>query len=275
MSKSDHRMGLFPALLKHWRSQRGLSQLDLALAADVSSRHISFLETGRSSPSAEMVLRLATTLDVPLRRVNELLSAAGHEPIYAEFDPREGLPEPVQGALRLMKEHHDPFPLLVVDHGYDVVDMNTGALALFGALFGGMTPDQALSLNLVRLTFAPGGANELMVNFHEIGRWLLWRIQREVLADPNDTALRALLEEVLAQPSVSEDWREIDLTTPASPTLVMHLRADELDLRFVAMVTAFQAPQTVMLDELRIETWFPQDEATAKACRELMGRLDA
>jgi len=264
----QHRGGLFPALLKHWRGQRGMSQLDLALAADVSSRHVSFLETGRSAPSVEMVLRLAATLDVPLRHVNAMLTAAGHEPVYPEARPGDPLPAEVSAALRLMKDHHDPFPLVIVDRRYDVVDLNRGALALFSRLLPGAS--LAPGLNLACLTFDPQAARPAIVNFDEVGRALLWRLQREVLADPDDGPLRNLLDEVLAMSTIGDDWRAADLTVPSSPALVVHLRLGEHDLRFVTMVTAFQAPQAVMIDELRIETWFPSDGATAEACRALL-----
>ena len=130
MPDHDNRAGLVPALLKHWRRQRGLSQLDLALAADVSARHVSFLETGRSRPSTEMVLRLAAALDVPLRQVNTMLRAAGHDPVYDEAD--DALPASVTEAVALLKEHHEPFPLLVLDRTYHVLDLNRGALVILG-----------------------------------------------------------------------------------------------------------------------------------------------
>ena len=272
MPHSDTRTGLFPALLKHWRGQRGLSQLDLALAADVSSRHVSFLETGRSSPSPEMVLRLAAALQVPLRHVNAMLQAAGHEAHYPEPTPGQALPEAVANALQLMKDHHEPFPLVVVDRAYEVFDLNQGALALFGAVVPEL--DNALNegINLAHTTFDPEGAHPAIVNFDEVGRALLWRLQREVLAEPDDPSLRAVLERVLAFPTVPEDWRTPDLTVPSSPALVIHLRAGGLDLRFLTMVTVFQAPQAVVLDEIRLETWFPQDPATAELCRALAGQ---
>jgi transcriptional regulator with XRE-family HTH domain len=273
----DHRTGLFPALLKHWRRQRGLSQLDLALAADVSARHVSFLETGRSSPSPEMVVQLATTLGVPLRQVNALLRAAGHEPVYEEDD--DVLPAGVLDALSLLKEHQEPFPLIVVDRTYRVRDLNRGALLLLGAVLGTPAPDgpvgastiQALGLNLARLTFDPDGAQPHVANFDEVGRQLLWRIQREVLADPDDGEMRDLLDELLALPTIHPDWRQVDLLVPSDPALVLHLRTDAAELRFLAMITAFQAPQNVSVEQLRIETWLPYDEATARACRELAG----
>lgn len=259
---------LFPALLRHWRSKRGLSQLDLGLAADVSARHISFLETGRSQPSAPMILRLGATLDVPLRHINEMLRAAGHPPAYPEAELEDGLPDMVCSAIALMKSHHEPFPLVVIDRTYDLLDLNRGALAMFQAAVptldvAGQRP------NLAKLTFAEDGARPAIANFDEVGAALLWRIQREVLATPEDGPLRALLDELLAMPAVGERWREADLSVPAAPTVNLHVRAGPYELRFMTMVTALQAPQTVALEELRIETWFPTDEATADACRAL------
>ena len=277
MPDVDRRAGLFPALLKHWRRQRGLSQLDLALAADVSARHVSFLETGRSNPSPEMVVQLARSLSVPLRQVNALLRAAGHEPLYDESG--DALPASVADALSLLKAHHEPFPLVVVDRTYDVLDMNQGALLLFAALLGGVAPGSGPTvppgpaLNLARLTFDPDGAQPFVANFAEIGRELLWRIQREVLADPDDGEMQALLDDLLAMPTIDAHWRQVDLLVPSDPALVLHLRGAGLDLRFLTMITAFQAPQNVAIEHLRIETWFPFDAATADACRQLAGTV--
>jgi transcriptional regulator with XRE-family HTH domain len=269
----DPRAGLFPALLKHWRRQRGLSQLDLALTADVSARHVSFLETGRSRPSAEMVLQLATSLGVPLRQVNAMLRAAGHDAIYDEAE--DAVPASVVEALSLLKAHHEPFPLVVLDRSYGVRDLNRGALVLLGAILGdaavGRAAASADRLNLARLTFDPDGAQPYLANFDEVGRHLLWRVQREVLADPDDGEMRDLLDDLLAMPTVDPDWRHVDFLVPSDPALVLHLRRDDLDLRFLTMVTAFQAPQNVAVEHLRIETWFPYDDATAEACARLAG----
>lgn len=273
----DHRAGLFPALLKHWRGQRGLSQLDLALAADVSSRHISFLETGRSSPSAAMVLRLCTALGVPLRHANAMLEAAGHEPVFEESS--RSLPAAVVQALAKLKAHQEPYPLIVVDRAYRVRDLNRGAQLLLAALLPGKVPRgevepaawARLQLNLARLTFDPAGAQPHLVNFDEVGRALLWRIQREVLTDPDDGELRALLDELLALPTVAPGWREVDLSIPSDPVLVVHLRHGDVELRFMTLVTAFQAPQNVAVEDLRVEIWLPYDEATAQRVRGLAG----
>jgi len=264
VARVEQRPGLVPALLKQWRSRRGLSQLDLAVAADVSARHISFLETGRSLPSPEMVLLLGATLGVPLGQVNAMLVAAGHEPMFDAGT--DEVPEAVARALELLKAHQEPFPLIIIDHVYDVVDLNGAALAVMGAILDGPSTDGA---NLARLTFDPDGAQPYLVNFDEVGRELLWRIQREVLADPADVALGTLLDELLDLPTVPPDWRDVDLAVPSDPSLVLHLRRGAVDLRFLTTITVFQAPQNVAVEALRIEHWFPYDEATAAVCRQL------
>lgn len=273
MPDIDHRNSLFPALLKHWRRQHGLSQLDLALAADVSARHVSFLETGRSVPSIEMVLVLGTTLGVPLRQINTLLRAAGHPAVYDEDD---ALPGSIVEALELLKLHHEPFPVIVVDRAYRVRDLNRGAVALLATLLGWPIPDlpldleavKALGLNLARMTFDPALVPHL-VNFEELGRALLWRIQREALDEPHDHDVQRLLEDLLSSPTVPEAWRTVDLSEPSEPALVVHLRIGDDELRFLTTITAFQAPQNIAVEQLRIETWFPYDAATAAACRAL------
>ncbi|CAN5558366.1 helix-turn-helix transcriptional regulator [soil metagenome] len=277
MPHPDRRAGLFPALLRHWRRQRGLSQLDLALAADVSARHVSFLETGRSTPSPEMVVQLASSLSVPLRHVNAMLRAAGHDPRYDEAD--EVLPPAVTDALALLKAHHEPFPLIVLDRTYRVLDLNDGAAAVMAALLGErafadllQAVDGGSPLNLARLTFDPGGAHPVVANFDDIGRELLWRIQREVLADPDDGEMQDLLDDLLAMGTIEPEWRHVDLLVPSDPALVLHLRNDEVDLRFLTMITTFQAPQNVAVEHVRIETWFPYDDATTATCLQLADR---
>ncbi len=266
--KKANRTGLFPALLKHWRGQRGLSQLDLAIASGVSGRHVSFLETGRSVPSADMVLRLGASLDVPLRHINAMLEAAGHEHAYPEGDAAS-LPEEIRDALRLMKAHHDPFPLIVMDSAYNAIDLNAGGHALFSAIMPDLAASLASGLNLALLTFDPAGAQPALANFDEVGRTLLWRIQREALAEPDNGPLQEVLSRILEMPTLADDWRNADLSVPASAVVGVHLKYGEHMLRFVTTVTSFQAPQTVLLDELRIEHWFPANESTAAMCQGL------
>jgi transcriptional regulator with XRE-family HTH domain len=269
---------LLPALLKYWRRHSGLSQLDLALEADVSARHVSFIETGRTRPSPEMVLRLAAALGVPLDQTNELLRAAGHRPVFPE--PAEGIPDELAEVVAMVGRFHEPFPVVVVDRWYEILDLNRGAASLIGAVLAGSPPDDveaarsvAVGTNLAELTFDPAGAHPYIVNFDHVGRELLWRVQREALAAPRDGRLADLLARLLEQPTVPQDWRAIDLAVVAQPALNLHLRSGDLDVRFITMVTAFLAPQNVAAERLRIETWLPADEQTAEQCRRLASSI--
>lgn len=268
MSNDDTSSELFPVLLRHWRNRRGFSQLDLASAADVSSRHISFLETGRSSPSQEMVVQLGRTLDVPLRHVNTMLDAAGHPAWYLESDTTDSLPPQVASALELMKEHHDPFPLLAVDRWYRILDMNSGAIALLSAVMGPAMANES-ELNLARFTFDPQGGHKVIANFDEVGPELYGRLQRELLSDPDQGERRALLDEIDTMGTVDPAWRVADPTQPSAPSLELRLHVGSEIWSFILMVTTLHAPLDATLEELRIETWFPSDARTADGCRQL------
>jgi len=208
---------------------------------------------------------------VPLGPANARLRAAGHEAAFPEPSPERAIPAPVASAIEMMKTHHEPFPLIVVDRNYDLFDVNAGAMALFSAAVPSMVEAVARGerMNLATFTFDPNGAQPVIANFDELGREFLWRMQREALADPDDGGLREVLEEILAMPTVSPDWRDADFTVPSSAVVPVKVRLGDHILEFVTMVTALQAPQTVVLDELRIETWFPSNADTAQVCREL------
>lgn len=217
-----------------------------------------------------MVLLLGTTLGVSLRQVNVMLAAAGHDPVFDGTD--DELPPVVIDALDLIKEHHEPFPVFVIDRTYRVRDLNRGALAVLRSILGAGGLERSLAdapPNLALLAFDPTGAQPAVANFDEVGRDLLWRIQREVLQDPDDSELGELLERLLAMPTVDPEWRRVDLSVPSDPALVVRLRHAGGELGFLVAVTAFQAPQNVAVEELRIETWFPADPSTAEACRVL------
>lgn len=251
---------LFPALLRHWRTRRGHSQLDLSLAAEVSSRHVSFLETGRAQPSREMVLRLATVLDLPLRDQNALLEAAGFSAAFSEATP-ERLPE-IERALERMLAQQEPYPMVVVDHRYDVVRTNQGAARLLARTIADPTA-LAEANNVFRLVFDPRLARAAIVDWERTARALLSRLYRESIGDPELTGLvRALLE----YPDVPSSFRYPDFSLPSEPTMVLRLRVDGEELSFLTTMTMFSAPQNVTLDELRIETYFPLDDATVAAC---------
>ena len=268
--RTGSQASLFPALLKHWRSRRGLSQLDLALAAEVSTRHVSFLETGRAQPSREMVLRLATTLAVPLRDQNQLLVAAGHPEAFEEPD-EDALAGPIRQAVERMLAHHEPFPMVVMSRAYDVVLLNRAAKEVLARF---VLDPSALGdrPNGMALLFDPNLARPFVVDWPSVARTLLSRLHREVLERPNDAALATLLRSLLDQPDVPRDWQAPDLSLPSEPVLPIRLQRDGQSLGFLTTVTVFNAPQNVTVEELRIESYFPLDDATRRACEALAGR---
>ncbi len=264
-STSSERV--FAALLKYWRGARGMSQLDLAVTAEVSARHISFLETGRSQPSVEMVLLLAETLDVPLRDRNELLRAAGFAAQYAEPSIDEALDGALGLTLQTMLDHHEPFPLIVVDRLYRVIRTNEAAARLM--LLGGFPLPPDGELNLLDVMFDPAG-REKITNWDHAAGSALRRLQREVFHYPQDEELQALLDRLVAAPGTPDSWRRPDPSAPSDPTVTLEIEIDGQVFLFLTTITTFNAPSNVTLDELRIESWFPLDEATAAACRMLL-----
>ena len=260
---------LFPALLRHWRTRRGLSQLDLALAADVSARHVSFLENGRAQPSREMVLRLASTLDVPLREQNSMLLEAGFSAEFTEPSLESGLSPAIDAALGRMLEQQEPFPLVVMDRCYNALRTNGAALSLLSRFV--LDPSRmGAPPNLLRTLFDPQLARPFVVDWERVARALLSRAHREALAHPGDANLAALVRSLFEYPDVPESFRQPDFSSPSEPTLAFRVRRDDLELAFLTTVTVFNAPQNVTLDELRIESYFPLDAATAQACERLL-----
>ena len=247
-----------------------MSQLDLALAADVSARHVSFLETARAQPSREMVLRLGATLDVPLRDQNELLRAAGFPPEFAEPGVENALPKGVARALERMLAQHEPFPMTVMDRHYDVIRLNHGASSLLArfvadpsALATGERP------NLFAMLFDPRLSRSFVVDWTRVAHVMVARLHRETLARPEDDGLAALLRSLFEHRDVPESWRQPDFSAPNDPTLTFRLKRDDLELAFLSTMTVFNAPNDVTLEELRIESWFPLDDATTRACERI------
>ncbi|WAX76882.1 helix-turn-helix domain-containing protein [Streptomyces sp. KMM 9044] len=253
-------------LLRAWREQRRVSQLGLALRADSSARHISFIETGRSRPSEEMVLRLAEHLDVPVRERNALLLAAG----YAPWFPETPLDDPALEALREGIERliaaYEPYPALVVDAMYDVVAANRGVMTLFDGV-----PESLLvpPLNAMRLTLHPRGLAPRIRNLREWRGHLLEQMERQI-ALRRSAPLRALYEEVSAfpAPELGPDSAEgAEGEEPASVAyfaLPMHIEHEGRVLSFVSSISTFNTPMDVTVAELAVETLLPADPTTAK-----------
>jgi transcriptional regulator with XRE-family HTH domain len=246
-------------LLKDWRRRRRMSQLDLALEAGVSARHLSFLETGRSKPSREMVLHLAEELDVPLRDRNQLLLAAGYAPQYAERTIESPEMAPVREALDLVLTGHEPFPALVVDRWWNLVAANRSVRMLLAGVFPALLDPP---LNILRVSLHPDGLAPRIANLAEWRAHLLERLRREV-ALTADPVLADLQAELSAFPG-----GEAELDGPARGIAVpLRLRGDGGELRFFSTVATFGTAIDVTLAELSIEAFFPADAETAAALR--------
>ncbi|MFI7007730.1 helix-turn-helix domain-containing protein [Streptomyces sp. NPDC050145] len=246
-------------LLRGWREQRRVSQLELALRADSSARHISFVETGRSRPSEELILRLAEHLDVPVRERNALLLAAGYAPRFTETS----LDDPSLGALREGLERllrgYEPYPAFVVDATYNVVAANNGIAMLMDSL-----PEHLLTapLNAMRLTLHPEGLAPRIRNLREWRGHLLAQMERQIALSRSE-ALRELYEEVAAYPVPEDAGQEPEEPVPyfALPMVIEH---EGHVLSFVASISTFNTPMDVTVAELAIETLLPADPATVK-----------
>lgn len=256
---------LFPALLRYWRTRRGLSQLELGLEANVSARHVSFLESARARPSEEMVLRLCATLAVPLRDQNQALVAAGFAARFPA-SPADALTPELDEVVTQMMEQHEPFPLTVLSLDGSILRANRGAVSLFGAFIG--SPATGPSPDVYTLLLDPRFLRPHIVGWESFARNLVARLHREQLAR-GDARLAAVLDRIFALPGIQPQWRQPDFSADLPPTLRMELARADLRVRFVVAVTSFSTAQQLPLDELRIESCFPLDEETRETCRRL------
>lgn len=256
----------FGELLRAWRERRHLTQLELSDRADVSTRHLSFLETGRSDPSRDMVLRLADALDVPLRERNTLCHAAGFAPAYSVTPLEAPAMQPVAEAIDRVLRGHEPYPAIAVDRCWNLVAMNDAAALLASDVDDALLDPPA---NVYRIALHPDGLASRLVNFPEFAHHLLDRLRRDaaVSADPD---LAALLSEVEAYPTV----RELGPAAVADRSAVvipMRLRHPRGELALFTTVATFGTPVDVTVDELALETFFPADGQTAERLRVLAG----
>ncbi len=263
----------FGARLRWWRERRGLSQLDFAGVAGTSQRHLSFLESGRTAPSAEMVLRLAAALDLPLRQQNALLLAAGYAPIWRESDLTAPELGQVSSALDHMLAQQEPFPAFVVDRRWNLLRANAGAARLteFLASPAPANPAPASAPNLADALVSPDGLRPYIVNWEEVALYFLRGVQGDASADGMpETA--ALLKRLLAYPSIPALSQVPLLETPPGPVLAIHFRKGATALRLFTTIATLGTPQDVTLQEIRIECFFPADEQTARTLRAWAGK---
>jgi transcriptional regulator with XRE-family HTH domain len=243
-------------LLREWRQRRRLSQLDLAIAANVSSRHLSFVETGRARPSSEMIMHLAEHLDVPLRDRNALLLAGGYAPAY----PERGLDEPelksVRHALQRVLAGHEPYPAVVVNRWWELIDANAGI-----ALFTSQVKPELLEppVNVLRLSLHPDGMAPRIANLPEWRAHLLARLRRQA-ETTGDQRLAGLHDELEAYPGGQSHPPD-----PADVVVPLRYRAGAEELSFISITAMMGTPMDVTVAELAIESFYPADETTAAA----------
>jgi transcriptional regulator with XRE-family HTH domain len=252
-------------LLRDWRQRRRLSQFELALQADVSARHISFIETGRSRPSARMVLHLAANLDIPLRERNQLLLAAGYAPVYGQRgldDPEMG---PVHDTLELILHGHEPYPAMLVDRHWGIVSANRA----FTLLTEGAAPELLEPpANVLRLALHPDGVAPRIVNFAQLRATLLLWLARQAIST-GDPALAALHQELSELPGGEPSPSEPTSDEVAVP---LRIRSGDSVLSFLSTITTFARATDITLAELSIESFYPTDLTTANALRAYASR---
>ena len=255
-------------LLRRWREARQLSQLALSVEAGVSSRHLCFIETGRAQPSRDMIHRLADVMNVPLRERNALLLSAGFAPAFPEtgLDLAGAELAPVRMALDAMLGQHDPFPAVVMGRHWDVIRANGGASRLFGFLLGPRAHEPA---NVLRLMFSPNGLRPYVTNWPSAAEALIRRVYREVVGGVVDERTRALLDEVLHYPEVPKEWRRPSVEAPLLPVIPVAFEKDGRRFNYFSAVTTLGTPQDVLLQEIRVESFFPLDDETRANARVL------
>lgn len=253
----------FASCVRSWREYRKLSQLDLALTAEVSQRHISWLETGRSSPSREMVIRLSEAMGVPLRERNDLLLAAGYAAVYTENDLADPGMEPILDALKQVIHHHENYPAVVVDRFWNVKMKNSMADVLFD-LMGDVdeiwreiadTGDK----NLALLTLHPKGLRPYIKNWDQIAPAFVRRLQREA-STSGDRELNKHVERLVEIAGVSHFGN--DPSAALLPVLPFEIDLGSITICLFSVISTFGTPQDITTDELRVECFYPNDEKT-------------
>jgi transcriptional regulator with XRE-family HTH domain len=252
-------------LLREWRQRRRMSQLLLATEADISTRHLSFVESGRALPSREMVMHLAERLEVPLRARNALLVAAGYAPLFRERPLSDPQLAAAREAVELVLKGHEPYPALAIDRHWTIVATNNA----IAPLLSGASPELLKPpVNALRLSLHPQGIAASIVNWHAWREHVLARLQRQIDVSGDDT-LSALRDELAAYPAPpGVDATNADDASVNQIAVPLRLRTPLGVLSFFSTTTVFGTPVDITLSELAIEAFFPADQETAAALRE-------
>ena len=271
LERDAARTGAFPVLLRGWRQKRRLSQLDLALDAGVSQRHVSYLESGRAKPSRSMILQLSETLDVPLRERNDWLTAAGFAPVFKTRPLDDPQMTQVMSAVQMMLTNHAPFPAIAVDRAWNIRLSNAPfdvMTSMFGENvwtdIGGEMRDGAPVRNLMRLFFHPNGIQPYVTNWTAIAPLLWHRAVREAEA-LGGQEMKRVLDELAQYQDDTTLWAAEDASLV--PVLPLEVEKDGVRISLFTVIATFGTAQDVTADELRIESLFPADEATGQLFR--------
>jgi transcriptional regulator with XRE-family HTH domain len=265
---------MFGPMLRAWRRRRGASQLALALQSGVSQRHVSFLESGRAKPSREMVVQLSTALDVPLRQRNTMLLAAGFAPVYRESSL--GAPEltPVRQAIARMLKQQEPYPAVVIDRLWNLLDANEAAAALTLFLYEGPppAPPPGKQANLLRSLLDPRELRSKVANWEEVARYLVSTTYAEILAAGGEPKALAFIEEVMAYPDVPASFRKLRFEDRPPPVLTVDYIVGGKSLSVFTTIATLGTPQDITLQEVRIECFFPADDRSDALFRSLAAK---
>lgn len=265
---------MFGPMLRAWRRRRGASQLSLALQSGVSQRHVSFLESGRARPSREMVVQLSTALDVPLRQRNAMLLAAGFAPAYRESNLAAPELTPVRQAIDRMLKQQEPYPAVVIDRLWNLLDANEAAHAFTVFLSEGPPPPPppGKQPNLLRNLLDPKGLRPKLANWEEVARYLVSTTYAEILADGGEPKALAFIEEVMAYPDVPASFRKLRFEERPPPVLTLDFIVGGKSLSVFTTIATLGTPQDVTLQEVRIECFFPADDRSDALFRSLAAK---
>ena len=249
-------------MLRAWRRRRGASQLSLALQSGVSQRHVSFLESGRARPSREMVVQLSTALDVPLRQRNAMLLAAGFAPAYRESNLAAPELTPVRKAIDFMLKQQEPYPAVVIDRLWNLLQANEAANAFTVFLFEGAPPPPppGKAQNLLRWILDPKALRSRISNWGEVARYLVSTTYAEILADGGEPKALAFIEEIMAYPDVPASFRKLRFEERPAPMLTVDYLVGGKALSVFTTIATLGTPQDITLQEVRVECFFPADD---------------
>ena len=256
-------MTAFGTILKELRQQNRLSQMTLSLDAEVSARHISFMETGRSKPSREMVLHLSSVMNIPSKDTNLLLTSAGYSQEFTQNNLYDESMNDVREALSFMMEAHEPFPAVVIDRSWNLLMVNSAQVALtqYFVKHGANFPN---TTNLMELFFHPNGYRTFVNNWEHVAIFLLRRLYHEQLASPaeTNTGASSLLDTILEMPNIPGDWKTRPIDFGRAPMVKIEASIGGIELSLFSSISSFGTALDVTLQDLRIEHYFPGNSET-------------